>query len=100
LMLTPLKVATPDVALRGLVDTVREPPPGFVPMARVMELVAVVIVLPPASCTVTTGWVDRADPPVPLPGCVVKASLDAVPTVILKVLLIAWVSVPLVAISV
>jgi len=99
-MLTPLKVATPDVALSGLAVTVRVPLLGFVPMARVMELVAVVTVLPPASCTVTPGWVDSADPPVPLPGCVVKASLDAVPTVILKVLLIAWVSVPLVAKSV
>ena len=99
-MRTPLKVAIPDEALRGLVATVSVPLPGFVPMARVMESVAVVTLLPPASCTVTTGWVDRADPPVPLPGCVVKATLAAVPNVIFKELLKAEVRPLLVAVSV
>jgi len=89
LMLTPLKVATPDVAFSGLVVTVSVPLLGFVPVDKVMELVAVVTVLPPASCTVTIGWVDRADPPVPLPGCVMKANLDGAPNVMSKELLIA-----------
>lgn len=56
-------------------------------MATVTVDVSVVTVFPPASCTVTTGCVDNADPPVPFPGSVVNASFAAAPTVTLNGLL-------------
>ena len=64
-------------------------PPGLVPMARVMGSVAVVIVLPPASSTLTAGWVLQATPSVPPPGWVVKASLAGAPMVMVKLVLVA-----------
>ncbi len=72
------------------------PEPGCVVMAKVIELVAVVTVLPPASWTVTAGWLPalHAVPSTPPPGSVAKASWDAAPMVIEKVLLVAPVSVP------
>ena len=66
----------------------RVPALGLVPMASVIELVSVVTVLPPASSMVTVGWVLSADPPVPLPGWVVKTSWAAGPTVTSKALLV------------
>ena len=75
----------------GLVVQVSAPLPGLDPIARVIEFVADVTVLPPASWMATTGWADQAVPIVPPPGWVVNPSLDAVPTVMLNVLLIALV---------
>ena len=63
-------------------------PPGVV-SARVTELVLPVTVLPKASCTVTSGWPAHAVWLVPLPGCMVKATLLAAAAVIVKVLLVA-----------
>src|ERR1035437_2765113 len=83
-MRQPANVSTPATAAFGLVVQVRLAPPGVV-IARVIEVVAVVTVLPTASWTVTVGWMVQAVPPVPPPGCVVKASLLGVPTVMLTV---------------
>ena len=47
-----------------------------------------VTVLPPASWTVTAGWVAQAVPSTPPPGWVVKASWEAAPMVIEKALLV------------
>ena len=69
-------------------------------MVRVTESDPVVTVLPPASWTVTTGWVAKAMPPVEPEGLVVKASLVAAPTVMVKLVLTALVSPPEVAVSV
>ena len=66
----------------------------------ITELVSVVTVLPPASCTVTTGWVAEATWLAPPPGWVVNATLAAAPTVIVKLLLVAAVSPLAVAVSV
>ena len=77
----PLKVAAPLLALRGFVPLSAPGPPdvGVPPvMASVMEAV-LDTVLPNWSCTVTAGCVPQAVPPVPPPGCVVKANLDAAP---------------------
>jgi hypothetical protein len=60
----------------------------------------VVTVLPKSSWTVTAGWVDSAVPPVPLPGCVVKASLLAAPAPTVTLVLTAAVKEPSVAVSV
>ena len=62
--------------------------PGWVAMARVMELFAVVTVLPPASSTVTLGWVPQAVPSTPPPGWVVKTSWEAPPMVMGTLLLV------------
>ena len=62
--------------------------------------VELVTVLPPASCTVTTGWVAHTELRAPPPGWVVNASLAAAPTVMLNVELVADVRVPLVAVRV
>jgi hypothetical protein len=67
-------------------------------MVRVTEFVPVVV-LPPASWTVTTGWVPKAVPLVELEGLVVKASLVAGPEIV-KPALTALVSEPEVAVSV
>ena len=59
------------------------------------------IVLPPASCTVATGWFASATWLVAVVlGWVVKLSLDAGPTVIVKLVLTAEVNDPLVAVNV
>jgi hypothetical protein len=99
-MLTPLKVATPFEAVSGFLVTDSVPPDGLVPIARVIEALEVVTVLPPASSTVTTGCVVKALDCLPPEGCVVKTSLAAGPTVILKELLVAELRLPLVAVSV
>src|SRR5207302_1665236 len=84
------KVAVPLTAFTLAVpDSV--PPPGLVPMATVIEAVAVVR-LPPASriWTLTAGEMD--DVAVVLLGCTPKATWLAAPTVMLKLLLVAPVS--------
>ena len=95
----PLNVATPLEA-----DTVavplKVPVLGLVPMASVIDAELPVTVLPPASCTVTTGCGPKAVPPVELSGLVVNASLAADPTVMLNVLLVAPVNTPLLAVFV
>ena len=69
-------------------------------MARVTLALELVTVFPPASCTVSTGWVAHTVAWTPPPGWVVNASWLADPTVTLKVLLVAEVSEPLVAVRV
>ena len=76
------------------------PLPGWVAMARVIELVAVVTVLPPTSSTLTEGWVPQAVPSAPPPGWLVKASWEAPPTVMVKELLVTLVNPVAVALSV
>ena len=73
--LQPAKVATPEVAVTGLVVQ-------LMPAAeeeRLIALVAVVTVLPEASCTATTGCVVKLAPLVAPAGAVVKATWVAVP---------------------
>ena len=94
----PLKVATPFTAFSVLVP-LNVPLPGLVPIATVIEAALLVTVLPPASCTATAGCVGKAMPPVELPGFWVKATFVAGPTVMLKLLLVADVRLPLVAVS-
>ena len=96
----PANVATPDVAASGLVVQVSVPPPGLVPIASVMLALLVVTVLPPASWTLTTGWVPKLVPPVPPPGWVVNATFVAAPTVMLNAADVALVKPPEVAVSV
>ena len=55
-MAQPAKPAEPPVAALGLAVQANVPP-GLVPMARVIELVAVVTKLPETSSTATVGWV-------------------------------------------
>ena len=98
-ILQPAKVATPEAAALGLAVQVRVAPAGVV-MVRVTEAALVVTVLPPASWTATTGWVANAMPPVEPEGLVVKASLVAGPTVMVKLALTALVSPLEVAVSV
>src|SRR6185295_12630142 len=69
-------VATPPDADTVVVpDSV--PPPGLVPMARVMLAVEVVTVLLNASCTVTCTAGAIATPAMAFVGCAVNASLAA-----------------------
>ena len=58
-------------------------------MASVIELVAVVTTLPPASSTLTVGWVPQVAPLAPPPGWVAKASWVAAPMVMVKLALVA-----------
>src|SRR5512143_1743538 len=85
------KVATPLTAPTVLVPP-RFPPPGFVPMATVTLLVAVVTRLPPASriSTLTAGLM--GDPAGASDGWARNPSLAAAPTVMLKVPEVALVS--------
>lgn len=87
LMLQPANVSTPELAFFGFAVQASVPPPGFVPIASVIEAELVVTVFPPASCTVTVGCVVQTTPAVPPPGCVVKANCAAAPSVMLKALL-------------
>jgi len=89
----PEKVATPEVVLVGLAaQLVRVAPPVGGVMARVTDGPGVVTVLPPASWTVTAGWVAKATLCAVLAdGEVVKASLVAEPTVMVKLVLTALV---------
>ena len=83
-----VKVATPLTAAFGLVPD-KVPVPGSVWIARVIEVVAVVTVLPAASWTATSGWVDQTVPIAPPPGCWRNPSLDATPKVMLNAVLVA-----------
>ena len=85
---SPVNVFTPFTALPVAVP-LNVPLLGFVPIATVIDAVLLATVLPPASCTVTTGCVPNAVPPVVLLGLVVKASFAAAPTVMLNVALVA-----------
>src|ERR1039457_4432892 len=78
-MLSPLKLATPATATFVNVPLNTPPGPALVPMATVTVEVSVVTVLPLASCTVTTGCVPQAVPPVPPVVGVVNASFTAAP---------------------
>jgi hypothetical protein len=82
LILHPAKFATPAVATNGLVVQLRAPlPEAMAKVIDALEFVPEVTVLPPLSCTVTTGWVPHTAPLAPPPGEVVKANLVAVPKV-------------------
>jgi hypothetical protein len=100
----PANVSTPDAAFFGFAvhDNVPGPPLEGVPpvIDNVTEAELPVTVLPPASWTVTTGWLANATPPVPPPGCVVKRSREAEPTAMLNAELVPWLRPPLVAVSV
>src|SRR5260370_3417275 len=98
-MLQPANVATPEEALSGLAVHVSVPPPGFVPIARVIGAELPVTGLPPASSTVTTGCAVHAVPPVPPLGCVVNTSWVALTTAILNALLVALAIPALVTVS-
>ena len=76
LIVHPEKATTPEVSVPKQPDRAPGPPEVGVPvvMARVTVEESVVTVLPPASWTVTLGWVAKAVPPVELDGCWVKAS--------------------------
>ena len=69
-------------------------------IANVTLLLLVVITFPAASSTATVGCVPNATPPVEPLGCCVNANFAADPTVIVKLLLVAAVSDPSVAVSV
>ena len=89
MILQPAKVATPPVAASGLVVQASVPP-GLVPMARVIELVAVghhVARLRPR-WRPRAGW-STLSPLAPPPGWVVKTSWVAVPTVMVNGVLVA-----------
>src|SRR4029077_20899699 len=81
-------VATPLTAATEVVPD-KVPPLGFVPMAIVMEVAALVTVLPWASWMVTCIAGVIAAPAPTFVGCTVKASFDAVPLVTLKAVLVA-----------
>src|SRR5207245_8377880 len=101
LRLHPANVATPELAVTGLVVHVRAPPPGLVPMARVTLALEVVTVLPPASWTFTTGWIGKTPLAAVAPlGWVVTTRWVAGPTVTLNVALVAVLSPLLVAVRV
>ena len=68
---------TPAEALIGLAPQVRTPPPGLVPMAREIEPDDEVTTLPRASSMETPSV--KLVPATLLVGCVVTASLVAVP---------------------
>jgi hypothetical protein len=92
-------VATPDTAVLGFAVQVRVAPAGVV-MLRTTEAVLLVTVLPPVSSTATTGCVASGVPPVEPDGLVVNASFLAAPTVMVKLVLTAFVSPLAVAVSV
>ena len=72
----------PPAAVTGSVVQVSTPPPGFAPMARVIEAGLVVTTSPEESSTETTGCVVNAVPWVGPTGCVVNTSLVAVPATV------------------
>lgn len=90
--LQPVKVATPAAVARGLafvhVRLALAGVEGCV-IVKVTEVEAVVTVLPPRSWIATTGCEVKAVPPVVEFGEVVNPSLAAVPTEIVKLLLVA-----------
>src|SRR5438105_13900318 len=92
----PLKVAAPLTALTVLVP-LRVPPPGFVPMATVIEAVLLVTTLPFASSTnkVTAGLIGA--PATVFVGCWTNTSCVSALAVILEGRLVADVRPVLVA---
>ena len=76
----PPNEAVPVFAASGFVVQASVPP-GFVPTASVIGLVALVTTLPEASSTLTAGWVPKAAPLAPPLGWAVKAIWVAVPKV-------------------
>jgi hypothetical protein len=94
----PAKIARPEEALVGFWVHVSVAPPDV--MLRVIEALLLVTVLPPASCTLTTGCVAKTTLRTVLDGDVVKTSLVAEPAVIVKLVLNALVSPPEAAVSV
>src|SRR4051794_25596486 len=92
-------VATPADA-----DTVRVPdsvpPPGLVPIATVMLAPELVTVFPNVSCTATCTEGEIDTPAVALPGCTVKATLEAAAALVLNPAELAPVSAPAAAVSV
>src|SRR3954471_3923245 len=89
-MVCPGNVATPPIAATVVLLADSEPLPGLVPMASLIALVAVVIVFPNASCTVTATAVGLIAPPaVVLVGWTEKANLLAAAGVTLKAVLVA-----------
>jgi hypothetical protein len=87
-------VTTPALGVK-LVHRVIVPPDDDKVIAEVDE----VTTRPAESSMVTTGWVVNAVPEGPAIGCVVKTSCEATP-VMLKLVLVAGVSEPLVAVNV
>jgi hypothetical protein len=67
---------------------------------RVIAVVSVVTVFPPASKTATAGWEPNATPAIESLGCVTKASRVAEPAVMVRLELTAEASAPSVAVSV
>src|ERR1035441_2192368 len=99
-MLSPGKVATPLTAATVSVPP-RVPPEGLVPMARVIELVAVVTGLFAASSTVTETDGEIELPAVTLLGCTVNASFAGTPNAtLLNALLVTVVNPDAAAVSV
>ena len=94
-----LKVATPLVAATVAVPLNVEPP-GFVPIDIVIVAELVVTTLPLVSCTCTVTAGEMLAPAVVFVGCCAKASLLAVPAVMLNVPLVAPVKPALAAASV
>src|ERR1700692_2885432 len=76
-MLQPVNVAIPATADRGVVFVQLRSAPAGVVIVSVTELVSVATVAPEASCTVTSGWVAKAMPPVESLGCALNASFVA-----------------------
>jgi len=89
----PEKVATPFTAATVVVPE-SAPEAGLVAMARVIEALEAVTVLPWASWTVMTGWVVRAAPAAAPEGWVEKTSFAGTPVEMLNALEVAVVSVP------
>ena len=80
--LHPEKVAIPETALTAAAHDWVAPTPGCEAIPRVIGAVEVVTVLPPASWTVTFGWVPNTEPSTALgEGWVEKDSLLAAPMV-------------------
>ena len=87
----PAKVTEPPAAALGLAVQAKVPP-GFVPMARVIELVAVGTTLPPMSSTATVGWVPHAPCWLRHRAGSCRRAWCAVPIVMLNGVLVALVS--------
>jgi len=101
-ILQPVKEATPKTAFMPFAVPVQvrmADPVGGV-MLRVTVAPLVVTVLPPASWTVTTGWVANTLFAGAPEGWVVKTSFAAVPAVMVKLVLAALVSAVEVAVRV
>src|SRR5207244_3990281 len=96
-ILQPANVATPaDTATVAFVQVSAAPAgvEGCVMVNATVPALVVVTVLPPRSCTATTGWVVDATPPVEAFGEAVKPILAAVPTETVKPRLVAGVKDP------